>query len=38
MPAPAPSVQTIYVPESQYMLALEMAMKSGKSIRIEVAK
>ena len=38
MPAPSPSVQTIYVPESQYMLALEMAMKSGKSIRIEVAK
>ena len=35
---PAPSVQTIYVPESQYMLALEMAMKSGKNIRIEVAK
>ena len=33
-----PTVQTIYVPESQYMLALEMAMKSGKNIRIEIAK
>ena len=33
-----PTVQTIYVPESQYMLALEMAMKSGKNLRIEIAK
>jgi len=33
-----PTVQTIYVPESQYMMALEMAMKSGKNIRIEIAK
>lgn len=33
-----PTVQTIYVPESQYMMALEMAMNSGKNIRIEIAK
>lgn len=30
--------QTIYVPESQYMVALEMAMKTGNNIRIEIAK
>mgnify|MGYP002883252700 CR=1 FL=1 len=38
LPLPPAPTQTIYVPESQYMVALEMAMKSGNSIRIEIAK
>ena len=33
-----PTVQTIYVPESQYMMALQMAMNSGKNLRIEIAR
>ena len=37
-PAQDKPAQTIYVPESQYMVALEMAMKTGNNIRIEIAK